>query len=252
MDGLVLMVGASDCSAWSGMELDLQTATALGVQVATAVTALTAQDDAVRYERLPIPAAFVARQIEVVLTARRCHAVKTGLLGSAEVIDAVVRSLERWGRGVPLVVEPVLAGRGGHSALDPAGLTALQLRLLPRAALVVSTVARVAALTGAAMDSVCSTDRAIDALLAIGVGAVVVWDVPDADGRSFDLLRTADGTEIRMKREALPPSGSVDQAGMLAAATAAAVAAGLRLEDAVRSARDHERTLLGVPSASPG
>jgi hydroxymethylpyrimidine/phosphomethylpyrimidine kinase len=59
----------------------------------TATTALTAQDTTAVYDVFPIPASFVAKQIEVCIKDIGADVVKTGMLASAETIEAVADAL---------------------------------------------------------------------------------------------------------------------------------------------------------------
>jgi hydroxymethylpyrimidine/phosphomethylpyrimidine kinase len=63
---------------------------------------------------VPVEPAFIAQQIEVVLTDIGADALKTGMLHSAEVIDTVVGDPSKHAPGVPLVVDPVMVAKGGH------------------------------------------------------------------------------------------------------------------------------------------
>src|SRR3546814_8762537 len=63
-------------------------------------------------------------------------AIKTGMLGDAATIDAVVGVLEGLKGSVPIVVDPVMIAKGGASLLPDAAVGALKDRLLPLATLV--------------------------------------------------------------------------------------------------------------------
>ena len=84
-------IAGSDSGGGAGIQADIKTITALGGYAATAITALTAQDTLGVHAVLPVPPAFVARQIAVVLGDIGADAVKTGMLGDAATIAAVVR-----------------------------------------------------------------------------------------------------------------------------------------------------------------
>ena len=60
-------------------------------------------------------------------------AIKTGMLGDAPTIDAVALVLAEKGRGIPLILDPVMVAEGGASLLDAGAVGALTARLLPLA-----------------------------------------------------------------------------------------------------------------------
>ena len=159
MIGRVLIVAGSDSGGGAGIQADIKTVTLLGGYAATAITALTAQNTRGVADVLPIPPAFVARQMEVVLEDIGADCIKTGMLHSAEVIEAVVRTLERKGRGIPVVVDPVMVAKGGAPLLSPEAVSAVKLRLIPSAALLTPNAPEAAVLTGVAVESVDDLGR---------------------------------------------------------------------------------------------
>ena len=90
MKGRVLIVAGSDSGGGAGIQADIKAVTAMGGFAATAITALTAQNTEGVHGVVPVDPAFIAQQIEVVLTDIGADALKTGMLHSAEVIDTVV------------------------------------------------------------------------------------------------------------------------------------------------------------------
>src|SRR6266511_3557506 len=85
----VLVVAGSDSGGGAGIQADIKTITMLGAFATTAVTALTAQNTLGVEEVLPIEPRFVALQMKAVLTDIGADAIKTGMLGSARVVEAV-------------------------------------------------------------------------------------------------------------------------------------------------------------------
>src|SRR5438445_10175730 len=102
---------------------------------ATTITDLTAQNTEGVHGVLAIDPAFIAQQIEVVLTDIGADALKTGMLHSAEVIDTVVAAVKKHAPAAPLVVDPVMVAKGGHRLLLGEAEAALREKLLPMAAL---------------------------------------------------------------------------------------------------------------------
>src|SRR3546814_14551626 len=74
--GRVLIIAGSDSGGGAGIQADIKTVTALGGYAATAITALTAQDTLTVHAIHDVPAAFVARQIKVVLQDIGADAIK--------------------------------------------------------------------------------------------------------------------------------------------------------------------------------
>src|SRR6478735_2170724 len=91
-----LTIAGSDSGGGAGIQADLKTFAALGVYGTSAIAAVTAQNT----ERVMgvhlLPPAFVVQQIDAVASDITIDAVKTGMLGTAAIVDAVAGALERW------------------------------------------------------------------------------------------------------------------------------------------------------------
>jgi len=244
MEGRVLIVAGSDSGGGAGIQADIKTVTMLGAYAATAVTALTAQNTTGVHGVMPVPPAFIAKQMQVVLDDIGADCIKTGMLHSAEVIEEVVRSCERHARGVPLVVDPVMVAKGGASLLEVDAQSALKLRLVRIAALVTPNIPEAEALTGLKVEGLEDMKRAADVLLTLGAGAVLVKGGHLEGEILFDLLRTADGAEEVFESTRLQSRHTHGTGCTLASAIAAGVAQGLRLVDAVSRARDYVREAI--------
>lgn len=237
MEGRVLVVAGSDSGGGAGIQGDVKTITALGSYAATAVTALTAQNTRGVFGVVPVEPAFVARQMEVVLDDIGADCIKTGMLHSAAVIDAVVRTAEKRARGVPLVVDPVLVSSSGEGLLEAGAIDLLKARLVPAAALLTPNAPEAEALTGAPVRAVEDMRLAADLLLAMGAGAVLVKGGHLPGELVVDLLRTADGEEHWFDGPRIHSHHTHGTGCALASGIAAGLARGLRLQDAVARAR---------------
>ncbi len=127
-----LTIAGSDSGGGAGIQADLKTFIAHGVYGASVLTAITAQNTVgVRAVQLLEPALVVA-QIEAVLDDIGADAIKTGMLGSAEIIRAVAAKLKQYGV-TRLVVDPVMVAKSGDRLLHEDAITALHQDLLPLA-----------------------------------------------------------------------------------------------------------------------
>lgn len=243
------MVAGSDSGGGAGIQADLKTATALGVYAATAVTALTAQNTRGIAGVVAVDPAFVALQIELVLTDIGADAIKTGMLVSAPVIRAVARTLARLASNVPIVVDPVMTAKDGHALLDADARAVLAAELIPRAALVTPNTDEAAVLTGRRIESVDDMHRAADDLLEAGAGAVLVKGGHLPGERVTDVLRTADGAERRFEHERIASRSTHGTGCTLASAIACGIAEGLTLEGAIERA---EAYVVGAIAQAPG
>lgn len=234
----VLVVAGSDSGGGAGIQADIKTITMLGGFAMTAVTALTAQNTLGVEEVLAIEPRFVALQMKAVLSDIGADAIKTGMLGSARVVEAVADVCESLGFGIPLIVDPVMVAKGGARLLDRGAHDALVLRLLPLASLLTPNVPEAEILTGMKISTPRDLERAADALLGLGPSAVLMKGGHLEGDTVVDLLRTADGAEHRFEGPRIVSRSTHGTGCTLASGIAAGVAEGLTLQGAVARARD--------------
>ena len=236
MKGRVLIVAGSDSGGGAGIQADIKAVTAMGGFAATAVTALTAQNTQGVHGVVPIAPAFIAQQMEVVLTDIGADAVKTGMLHSAEVIDTVVASLRRYAPGVPLVVDPVMVAKGGHRLLLNEAETALRDRLLPMAALLTPNLPEAEVLVGFPVRVEADMTRAAAKLVALGARAVLMKGGHLDGDRVVDLL-LHDGRVDRFEDARIASRNTHGTGCTYSAAITAELAKGTALPDAVARAK---------------
>jgi hydroxymethylpyrimidine/phosphomethylpyrimidine kinase len=128
----VLSIAGIDPSGGAGLLADLKTFSALGAYGTGVVAALTAQNTQGVTGLHPVPAGFIAQQIDTLFTDVRIDAVKLGMLGQAEVVTTVAAALRRH-EVCRLVLDPVMISTSGHRLLTPEAIEALRRELVPEA-----------------------------------------------------------------------------------------------------------------------
>jgi hydroxymethylpyrimidine/phosphomethylpyrimidine kinase len=165
----VLTIASSDSGGGAGIQADLKAFARCGAHGMSAIVALTAQNTLGVTSIAEQSAAFVRDQIRAVLDDLGADAAKTGMLFSSAIIEAVADELT--GRGLPLVVDPVMVASSGSSLLRPDAVATLTSRLFPLATVVTPNLPEAQALTG-----LTSEDRAAlaETLVAMGARAALV------------------------------------------------------------------------------
>jgi hydroxymethylpyrimidine/phosphomethylpyrimidine kinase len=239
MKGRVLIVAGSDSGGGAG----IKAATAMGAFAATAITALTAQNTEGVHGVVAIEPAFIAQQIEVVLSDIGADALKTGMLHSAEVIATVASTLKKHAPGVPLVVDPVMIAKGGHRLLLSEAEAALRDTLLPMAALLTPNLPEAEVLAGFPVRVEADMRRAADRLAALGAKAVLMKGGHLEGERIVDLL-FHDGRFDRFEEGRIQSRNTHGTGCTLASAIAAGLAQKMSLLDAVARARAYVRQAI--------
>jgi hydroxymethylpyrimidine/phosphomethylpyrimidine kinase len=250
--GRVLICAGSDSGGGAGIQADIKAVTALGGFAMTAITALTAQNTLGVHGVIGVPADFIRLQIRVVLEDLGADAIKTGMLADGATIEAVCDALEAHGPGIPLVADPVMVAKGGHSLLAPEAVATLKARLLPMAAVITPNIPEAEAISGLAIPDVAAMHRAAAALLRMGPRAVLLKGGHGTGAMLTDLLATAEGIEVfespRIETRHTHGTGCT-----LASALACGIAQGMALRDAVTRARAYVRAaMLAAPGFGAG
>jgi hydroxymethylpyrimidine/phosphomethylpyrimidine kinase len=239
----VLSIAGSDSCGGAGLQADLKTFAAFGVDGATVVTAVTAQNTAGVRAIRTMSAAMVQAQLDAVFEEMAIAAVKLGMLANADIVAIVAQQLE-WRRPPFVVLDPVRLATSGTPLLEADAVDVLRTRLLPLADCFTPNLAEAAAL----LDAPRATDelemaRQGRALLALGPRAVLMKGGHAALPEAVDLLVTAQGTQ----RYAAPWVATARLHGtgcMLAAGIAAGLAKACSLHEAVDRSRRHLRRVL--------
>ena len=196
MRGRVLVVAGSDSGGGAGIQADIKTISMLDAYVATAITALTAQNTEGVFGVVPIPPEFIRRQIEVVLDDIGADVVKTGMLHDAAVIEAIVAVIQDRAAAVPVVVDPVMAAKGGARLIEPEAIDALKRLLITRAEIVTPNLPEAEILCGGTIGEVAEMRTAGETLLGLGCRAALVKGGHLPGGTVSDVLVTAGGARV--------------------------------------------------------
>jgi hydroxymethylpyrimidine/phosphomethylpyrimidine kinase len=224
----VLSVASSDSGGGAGIQADIKAFARCGAHGMSAIVALTAQNTLGVTAIHELPPAFVRAQIDAVLDDIGADAVKTGMLYSADLIEAVARALAP--RRLPLVVDPVMVASSGSRLLREDAVETLVTRLFPLATVVTPNLLEAQALT-----RMVTEDRAAlaECLTAKGAAAVLITGGHGADpvDHLFDGSAHVPIPVARHSTAATHGAGCTHSAAL-----AAGLAAGLPLADAAYQA----------------
>ncbi|MEO1190442.1 MAG: bifunctional hydroxymethylpyrimidine kinase/phosphomethylpyrimidine kinase [Pseudomonadota bacterium] len=252
--GRVLIVAGSDSGGGAGIQADIKAVTALGGYAMTAITALTAQNTLGVTGIHTVPPAFIREQMQACLSDLGADVVKSGMLHSVEVIEAVVEELEASAADLPLIADPVMVAQSGASLLQDQAVEAVKHLLVPRASLLTPNAPEAARLTGLTVEDVDGQRRAAEALVAMGAKAVLVKGGHLAAGTAplVDVLQTEDDCRL-LPVDYVETKETHGTGCTLASSIAAGMAQGLELELAVRRAQSYLRkALISAPGFGRG
>ncbi|OON71538.1 bifunctional hydroxymethylpyrimidine kinase/phosphomethylpyrimidine kinase [Streptomyces tsukubensis] len=231
----VLTVAGSDSGGGAGIQADLKTMLALGVHGMSVLTAVTAQNSLGVQGAWELPVEAVRAQYRSVVGDIGVTAVKTGMLSSAALVEAVAELLAE--TAAPVVVDPVGVSKHGDPLLAAEALDSVRTQLLPRATVATPNLDEVAQLTGLYVESEDQMRRAADAVLGYGPRWALIKGGHLA-GDAADLL--SDGTEEYWLRAPRLENRHTHGTGCtLASAIASYLAIGHTVERAVTAAKEY-------------
>lgn len=249
---IALTIAGSDSGGGAGIQADLKTFHQFGVFGTTAITAVTAQNTVGVLDWQALPAPLVARQIDALAGDLPPAAVKTGMLGSAEIVATVADRIAH--HGLPnYVLDPVMVASSGDRLLEPHAEALIARRLVPLAVLVTPNLDEAAILVGSDVRTPEQMERAGRALVAMGARAALVKGGHlRGDGDMVDVL--VQGGAVRRFTHSRIDTRSTHGTGCtLSAGIAAGLALGRPLEQAVADALDFvHRAIAAAPGLGRG
>jgi len=235
--GRVLIVAGSDSGGGAGIQADIKTVTMFGAYAATAVSAITVQNTQGVSDVFPLDPDIIVRQMQAVLDDIGADVVKTGMLHSTEVIEAVAQELDALS-GLKLIVDPVMVATSGDPLLQEDAMIALRNLLVPAATILTPNMPEAARLTGQTVETLDDQKRAADALMGLGPSAVLVKGGHGEGTDVHDVLVTEDSIEV-MSSPRIDTIHTHGTGCTLASAIAALLSQGAPMRDAVSIARDY-------------
>ena len=231
---VALTIAGSDSGGGAGIQADLKTFTALEVFGTSVITSVTAQNTRGVSDIYDLPAYIVGRQIDAVCSDLPVAAAKTGMLSNVEIIEHVAKKAVE--HGIPnLVVDPVMVAKSGDSLLMPEAVRTLVERLFPLATVITPNRPEAEILLGKRLRSMADVVEAARALKRMGPKSVLVKG-GHGRGRAVDIF--FDGRSVtELVSERIDQPNTHGTGCILAAATAAHLARGASLAEAVNRAK---------------
>ncbi len=202
----VLAIAGSDTSGGAGIQADIKTITALGGYATTVITALTAQNTLGVQSIFEIPASFVGKQIDAVMTDIGTDAVKTGMLLSKDIVETVSLKIKAY-KIKCVVVDPVIMSKNKKRLLSGDAIKVLTSKLFPLSFLVTPNIPEAEYIAGIKIKNQSDAEKAAKIIHQLGPLNVLIKgghaekavDIKNKDtvidilydGKSFEYIKGA-------------------------------------------------------------
>jgi hydroxymethylpyrimidine/phosphomethylpyrimidine kinase len=233
---IALTIAGSDSGGGAGIQADLKTFHQFGVFGTSVLVAVTAQNTRGVSGVHAIPVDVVRRQIDAVAQDLFPAAIKTGMLATAELVEAVGHAIRDHGLA-NYVLDPVMVATSGDRLLDVDAEQSVAQHLVPLATLVTPNLDEAEILVREPIESAEHMERAARALVRMGARAALVKGGHLVGDDVVDVLAVGDSGPVRTFRHPRVDSTSTHGTGCtLSSAVTAGLALGRDLEHAVSDA----------------
>jgi hydroxymethylpyrimidine/phosphomethylpyrimidine kinase len=247
-----LTIAGSDSGGGAGIQADLKTFAAHGVYGTSAITAVTAQNTRGVTAWEAVSTELVIAQIEAVGADLAPDAVKTGMLATAAIVEAVAATIAEL--DLPnLVVDPVMIAKGGDRLLREDAVATIRTELLRKAEVVTPNVPEAEVLADMTIGSVEDMHAAARRIRELGARVVVVKGGHLDTGALVVDVVSVKGGGFEMRGPRIDTRHTHGTGCTFAAAIAARLARREDVEEAIRGARAYlEGAIRGAPGLGGG
>jgi len=169
----ILIIAGSDSSGGAGIQADIKTVTALGSYAMTAITAVTSQNTTGVKSIETITPKEISKQIEFTSKDIKPDGIKIGMLHSAEVINAVIKSLNKISVK-KIILDPVMVAKGGVKLIDNRSIKILKSKLMKKVSLITPNIPEAEILTKTRISSADDMISAARILMNLGAKNVLI------------------------------------------------------------------------------
>lgn len=239
MQGRVLIVAGSDSGGGAGIQADIKTVTMLGGYAMTAITAITAQNTQGVFDIIGMPAEFVKKQIEVVLSDIGADVIKTGMLYSWEIAQ-ILSDIADLNPSISLVVDPVMVATSGDSLLEGSKVIEVtKQKLIPKANIVTPNIPEAEILIGRQINNLEDMKFAAKAILQMGAKSVLVKGGHAKGDVIYDVFFSQCGEEYVFSNERIYTKNTHGTGCTLASAIACGIAKGKTVKSSIAEAKEY-------------
>lgn len=233
----VLTIAGSDSGGGAGIQADLKTFQERDVFGMSVITAITAQNTTGVQSVHPVPIEMVKEQWASIFSDFTVSAMKTGMLVNGEYMKAIAEAYKDV-QEIPLVIDPVMIAKGGHSLMEEEAIEVMKEVLAPMATVITPNIPEAEALTDMEIRTKEDMLRAANVLQSNGSKNVVIKGGHALDDHhADDLVLLEDGSEVWLTSPRFDTKDTHGTGCTFAACITAELGKGETVEDAVRTAK---------------
>lgn len=233
-----LTIAGFDGSGGAGLQADLKTFSALGCYGMSVLTALPIQNTKGVSNCYPIPLKAVEEQLESIFADITPDVIKIGMLFNQEIISVVAKSLIKYAKNIPVVIDPVMVAKSGDRLLQIDAIEALKSELFNLATIITPNLDEASVICGSKISNREEMLKAAQVFLDLGANAVLVKGGHLGSEFSPDLLYS-DKYNYWLESKRIETKNTHGTGCTLSAAIAAKLASGKNLLDGCSEAKEY-------------
>ena len=233
----ILTIAGSDSGGGAGIQADLKSIHANGGFGLSVITSVTAQNTRQVTHAFDLPTDIIDALIDAIFSDFDVAALKTGMLSSAEIVNAVAKKLREYSPS-NIVIDPVMVSKSKYPLLKPDAIECLQAELLPLATVVMPNIHEAELLAECEIRTLDDAKTAAKVIQGYGCQSVLVKGGHLSGEQSIDVLY-ADGTFTLFEAERIETKNTHGTGCTYSAAIATYLGLGKALVVAVQSAKDY-------------
>lgn len=240
MTAKILIIAGSDPSGGAGIQADIKTATAHKTYAGAVITCLTAQNTQKVFAVENPSLEFLRKQIEVVLDDIKIDAIKTGMLGNAEIIECVSDILKKKAKDIPLILDPVMVATSGDLLLKTDAISSLK-KFVKQAKIITPNIDEAEILSGIKIKNLGDMMLAAAMIKDLGCAAVLVkgGHLKFSDDKIYSILLDENDQFHKISNKKIGKKNIHGTGCTLASALACNIAKKLPLETSAKKANSY-------------
>ena len=231
----ILTIAGSDSGGGAGIQADIKAISANGGFAMSAITSVTAQNTVAVTDAFDLPISLIEAQLDAVFTDFEVASVKTGMLSSPAIVEAVAGKL-REHTPPAIVVDPVMISKSKFPLLKAEAIDSLKTVLIPLATVITPNVYEAELLAQQDIRNTDDAKSAAEAIAELGSHAVLVKGGHLIGNKATDVLY-CEGQWTFFEAERVETENTHGTGCTYSAAIATQLAHGKDLRDAISTAK---------------
>ncbi len=241
-----LIIAGSDSAAGAGLQADLKTFSAHNIYASTVITAITAQNTIGVNEVMNVPSFMIESQIKAITEDLKISIIKIGMLSNSEIIDIISYCLKKYLYEIPIILDPVMVAKGGHSLLSNDSVESLKKKLFPKSFLITPNLPEAEKILKTKIKNEKDMENNIEMFDDIEVNNVLIKGGHLNGNKVIDYLLN-NGKVYKFMSDKIKTENTHGTGCTLASAIACNLFKGFNLYDSIKNARNYVISCIKNP-----